>query len=213
MFELGFKSTLLNGSMQLNGAAFYNIWKDQQVFNVGTQGPVFSNLPESQMYGMELEMKYVPAESWLIAASVGLLHSEITDSTGLDYDSGQGEYQKGHRLALAPNMSANMAVFKDFQIGANLLTLQMDWRYQGNAKAKYKPSYPIDEYDSRFELNARGSYRFGDQQQYLISAYLNNITADKYCLEKQDLHVLVGAYYCVPNEGELQFGLSGKVNF
>ncbi|MEJ2761903.1 MAG: hypothetical protein P8126_10340 [Gammaproteobacteria bacterium] len=46
-----------------------------------------------------------------------------------------------------------------------------------------------------------------------VTAFLDNITAEKYCVEKQDLRALVGVYYCVPNDGELQFGLQGKINF
>ena len=104
-------------------------------------------------------------------------------------------------------------MIKDFLINNNPLTLQLNARYQSSSKVKYKPSYPIDEYPSRFELNARAGYAFGDRQQYQVSAFLDNITAAKYCVEKQDLHALVGAYYCVPNDGEMQFGLQGKVSF
>ena len=131
----------------------------------------------------------------------------------MDYDLGQGEFQKGHELPLAPSITANGVIIKDIMVRDNVLTLQLDARYQSSSKVKYKPSYPIDEYPSRFEMNARASYIFGGKQQYQVSAFLENITAAKYCVEKQDLHALVGVYYCVPNDGELQFGLQGRVNF
>ncbi len=50
----------------LNAAVFFNIWKDQQVFNVGVNGPEFFNLPESQIKGAEVETNWVPAEHWLV---------------------------------------------------------------------------------------------------------------------------------------------------
>jgi len=199
--------------MLLNAAIFYNHWKDQQVFNVGATGPVFSNLPASQIYGGEVELKLSPDNTWLITASVGVLHSEITDATGLDFDKGEGEYQKGHPLALVPSVSANMAIAKDIALGANRLTLQADGRYQGTSKVKYKPSHPIDEYESRFVANLRADLSFGRDRRYQLSAYLENLTGAQYCLEKQDLHVLVGAYYCVPNEGQAQFGIQARVGF
>lgn len=211
--ELGVKSTLLNRKMQLNAAAFYYHWKDQQVFNVGAQGPVFSNLPASEILGGELELKLSPDNTWLITAAVGLLHSEITDATGLDFDKGEGEYQLGHALALVPSFSANMAIAKDIDLGASRLTLQADGRYQGTSKAKYKPSHPIDEYEARFVANLRADLGLGRDRRYTLSAYLENLTAEQFCLEKQDLHVLVGAYYCVPNEGQRQFGIQAKVAF
>ena len=213
VYEVGFKSELLQDRMQFNAAFFHNTWTDQQVFNVGSNGPEFINLPESRIIGMEADLKWVPADTWLVSASLGWLDTKITDATGVDYDLGQGEFQKGHELPLAPSITANGTVIKDFLINNNPLTLQLNARYQSSSKVKYKPSYPIDEYPSRFELNARAGYAFGDRQQYQVSAFLDNITAAKYCVEKQDLHALVGAYYCVPNDGEMQFGLQGKVSF
>jgi iron complex outermembrane recepter protein len=211
--ELGLKSTLWNRKMLVNTAIFLNHWKDQQVFNVGATGPVFSNLPASQIFGGELELKASPDNTWLLTASLGLLHSEITDATGLDFDKGEGEYQKGHALALVPAVSANMAIAKDVAVGASRLTLQADGRYQGKSKVKYKPSHPIDEYESRFVANLRADLGLGPSRRYTLSAYLENVTGAQFCLEKQDLHVLVGAYYCVPNEGQVQFGLQARVGF
>ena len=122
-------------------------------------------------------------------------------------------HEKGHPLALVPSVSANMAIAKDIALGANRLTLQADGRYQGTSKVKYKPSHPIDEYESRFVANLRADLNFGRDRRYQLSAYLENLTGAQYCLEKQDLHVLVGAYYCVPNEGQAQFGIQARVGF
>jgi len=213
VFELGVKSTLFHRHLQLNAAAFHYSWKDQQVFNVGTGGPEFSNLPGSRIIGGELELKIAPDDTWLITGALGLLDSKITDSTGLDFDSGEGEYQLGHPLALVPKVSANGAIAKRISLGSSHLTLQADGRYQSTSKAKYKPSHPIDEYEARFVANARGDLSFGEGERFELGFYLDNLTQEKYCLEKQDLHVLVGSYYCVPNEGERQFGFQARLRF
>lgn len=212
-FEVGVKSTLRNGSMLLNAAVFYYTWDNLQVFNVGSNGPEFFNLPEAEIRGAEAETQWAFAEGWLLTAAVGFLDSEITDATGIDFDLGQGEFQKGHELVLAPEFSANFALIKDFQIGDGLLTGQLDGRYQSESKAKYKPSSPIDEYESRLIVNARGSYAFGNDQQYRIDISVENITEEQFCYEKQDLHALVGAYYCVPNLGQMQWSVQGRINF
>lgn len=212
-FEVGFKSTLANRQLQLNGAAFHYTWDNLQVFNVGSNGPEFYNLPEAKITGIELEAKWIPGSDWLISAGVGLLNSEITDATGIDYDLGQGEFQKGHELPLAPETSANFAIIRDVQLDRKMLTLQLDGRYQSASKAKYKPSHPIDEYESRFELNARGTMTFGLEQQYQVDLILQNLTEEKYCVEKQDLHALVAAMYCVPNYGNMRWAVQGRVSF
>jgi iron complex outermembrane receptor protein len=217
-FELGFKSTLLDRSLIFNAAVFFNIWKDQQVFNVGVNGPEFFNLPESQIKGLEIETNWVPAEHWLVSANLGLLDTKLTDVTGIDFDvpqgtAGHGDFKKGYELPLSPKMTLNAALERSFDIGANRLSLHADYRYQSSSKVKYSPQVPIDEYTSRSEVNARASYAFGSAKQYELSLYGNNLTAEKYCLEIQDLRGVSGSFYCVPNDGEVRVGLQARVNF
>jgi iron complex outermembrane receptor protein len=212
-FELGIKSTLANNSLLLNAAVFYNIWKDQQVFNVGVNGPEFFNLPESRIKGAEVELNWVPAPRWLVSANLGLLDTEITDVTGIDFDLHQGDFQKGHELPLSPKVTANAGLSRSFAIGASELSLHTDVRYQSTSKVKFSPQVPIDEYDSRTELNARAAYAFGPSQKYEVALFGNNLTSEKYCLEIQDLRGVSGSFYCVPNDGEARYGIQGRVNF
>jgi iron complex outermembrane receptor protein len=213
VFELGFKSTVLNRSLVFNGAVFYNIWKDQQVFNVGVNGPEFFNLPESEIKGAELEATWAPAETWLISASLGFLDTEITDATGINFDLGQGDFQEGHELPLSPQLTANAGLTKNFAIGVNELTLHADYRYQSSSKVKFSPQVPIDEYTSRSEVNARIGFAFGASQQFEVALFGNNLTDEEYCVEIQDLRGVSGSFYCVPNEGEARYGLQARVNF
>lgn len=212
-FELGFKSTMFDRSLLFNAAVFFDIWKNQQVFNVGVHGPEFFNLPESQIAGAEVETNWVPAENWLVSANIGLLHTKLTDVTGIDFDLHQGDFQKGHELPLSPKFTGNFAISRSFSVGDNQLTLRSDARYQSTSKVKYSPQVPIDEYTSRFELNARASYAFGRSQQYELSIFGDNLTSEKYCLEIQDLRGVSGSFYCVPNDGEVRYGVQGRVNF
>jgi len=218
VFELGFKSTLAERSLVLNGALFYNIWTDQQVFNVGVNGPEFFNLPESHIWGAELETNWVPAEHWLLSANFGYLNTELTDVTGIDFDvpagtPGHGDFQKGHELPLSPEFSGNAAVDRDFDLGGSRLGLHADLRYQSTSKVKFSPQVPIDEYTSRTEVNAHVSYAFGGDQQYEVVLFGENLTAEEYCVEIQDLRGVSGSFYCVPNEGETRWGVRGTISF
>ncbi|MDB6106110.1 MAG: TonB-dependent receptor-like protein [Gammaproteobacteria bacterium] len=213
VFELGFKSTLLDRSLVLNGAIFYNIWKNQQVFNVGVGGPEFNNLPESRIAGAELEANWVPAQHWLVTGSLGLLNTRITDVHGIDFDLHQGDFQKGHELPLAPKVTANAGLGRTFNVERGVLGLHTDLRYQGRSKVKYSPQVPIDEYDARFEIDARATYAFGAQQQYEVAVFGDNLTSARYCVEIQDLRGVSGSFYCVPNEGEPRWGVQGRMNF
>lgn len=206
-YELGFKSDWLEGSMQLNGAIFYSVWKGQQVLNVGPHGPEFINMPESEIMGLELEMKWRPAEHWMISAGLGVMDSEITDATGVNVA------QEGHDLPFVLDYSANAVVIRDIPISTGVITLQTDMQYRGPSKVKFRPDFAVDEYESSFEVNARASYVFGDKEQYEISAFADNITEEKRCLQKANLAAIVGVYYCMPNEGYRTYGLQAGLKF
>jgi iron complex outermembrane recepter protein len=183
------------------------------VFNVGVNGPEFFNLPESRIYGAELETEWKVSPTWLFNGSVGLLHTEITDVTGIDFDLHQGDFQKGHELPLAPQVSANAGIEKTLQLAGNALTVRLDGRYQSTSKVKYSPQVPLDEYDSRLELNARAAYTYGEGGKKQIVFFAQNLTGEKYCLEIQDLRGVSGSIYCVPNDGETQYGLQATFGF
>lgn len=212
-FELGLKSTLADRTLLFNAAVFYNIWKDQQVFNVGVHGPEFFNLPKSRIIGLEAEMTWIPVERLTISGGIGLLDTKITDVTGIDFDLGEGDFQKGHELPLSPPFTANAVITKTIPIGDNELSLRVDGRYQSKSKVKFSPQIPIDEYESRFETNARITYSFGMDQRFQFSIFGNNLTSEKYCVEKQDLRGVSGSFYCVPNDGEIQYGAQLRAEF
>jgi iron complex outermembrane receptor protein len=212
-FEVGMKSTLANHSLLVNAAVFYYIWKDQQVFNVGVQGPEFFNLPESHLKGAELETNWVPAQGWVLSLDLGWLDTELTDVTGIDFDLGQGDFQKGHELPLSPDFTATAAVSKTIALAASDLSLHVDYRYQSTSKVKYSPQVPIDEYTDRNEVNARIGFEFGANRQYEVALFGNNLTGEKYCVEIQDLRGVSSSFYCVPNEGEVRYGIQARIGF
>jgi iron complex outermembrane receptor protein len=89
-YELGFKATLLDGSLQLNGAVFALDYEDRQSlitfvvddFSNFLGFPVADttlvNVPESESQGFELDLNWSPIDGLLIMAGVGYLDSEVT---------------------------------------------------------------------------------------------------------------------------------------
>ncbi|MFC7048484.1 TonB-dependent receptor [Emcibacter nanhaiensis] len=207
-FEVGFKSDLMDNAMQFNMAAYYYIWKNQQTFYVDpATGPEFVNVPKSELYGLEAELKWVPADTWYVSAGAGFQQTKILEASPTPVD------EQGHELPYAASTSFNMLLSKDFYIGDNILNIQGTWAYRSSPKATLNTADLIDELGAMSELGVRASYSFGDEQQYSITAYGENLTEDKYCTYKFDLGVINGTAYCVPNEGVAIYGVRGKVNF
>lgn len=83
-YEAGFKSTLLNDTMQLNGAVFQYDYTDKQVLGQ-VADPVFGtllrliNIPESEIFGLELDALWVPVDGLTLKGGVSHIDSEIGD--------------------------------------------------------------------------------------------------------------------------------------
>lgn len=89
-YELGFKATMLEGSLQLNGAVFALEYTDRQSLITFVTGdfsnflgfPVADttlvNVPESESKGFELDLNWSPIEGLIIMAGVGYLDTEVT---------------------------------------------------------------------------------------------------------------------------------------
>ncbi len=74
-YETGFKSNLSSDTLQLNGAAFYYDYTNEQIQSAvwGVTGPVGAlvNAPKSYVYGGELEGIWQPIDNLKITESVG----------------------------------------------------------------------------------------------------------------------------------------------
>ena len=91
-YEIGLKTDLADGRVRLNAAAFYYDYKnlqyqatDPEVFNGGV-----GNIPESEIFGAELEFSAFLSDSLILDARMAWLDTEIT-SDHLALDNVQSE--------------------------------------------------------------------------------------------------------------------------
>jgi outer membrane receptor protein involved in Fe transport len=84
-YEAGFKSRLLDGALQLNGAAFYYDYDDKQVLG-SVSDPLFGrllkliNIPRSRIVGGELQATWIPVRGLTLDATATYVGSEILDN-------------------------------------------------------------------------------------------------------------------------------------
>lgn len=85
--ELGTKITLLEGRAQLNTSAFYYWYEDKQLLSE-VEDPVFNtlprlvNIPESNVYGAEVDLDVILTEALIGRFSVAYTESEVESYTG-----------------------------------------------------------------------------------------------------------------------------------
>jgi iron complex outermembrane receptor protein len=84
-YEAGFKSTLADGTLQLDGAVFYYDYRDKQVLGT-VSDPLFGkllkliNIPRSQITGAELEATWTPIHGLTLSGAASYIDSEILDN-------------------------------------------------------------------------------------------------------------------------------------
>ncbi|MCR8922087.1 TonB-dependent receptor [Dasania sp. GY-MA-18] len=92
-FELGFKWSLLEGSMQLNGSVFKMEYENRQslitytaddfsnyVTAAATLDTTMINVPESETQGFELDVEWLATDQLSLRAGIAYLDSEVTKS-------------------------------------------------------------------------------------------------------------------------------------
>ena len=105
-YEPGFKLTLLDKRLQLNGALFYYDYKDKQLRS-RTIDPVFGaldilqNIPKSSVRGGEIELVGRPTEALTLSASYTYLDAKIDQFTGVS-ESGIAANFSGTQMPYTP---------------------------------------------------------------------------------------------------------------
>lgn len=83
-YELGFKSSLANNRVTLNGAVFFIDWSGVQQLNRLACGFQFvQNAGQAESQGFELELSAAPTQGLTLSAAVGYTDAEITNDGGV----------------------------------------------------------------------------------------------------------------------------------
>lgn len=146
-YELGFKATLLDNSLQINGAAFFLDYKNRQslityiedgfstFFDLEIADTTMIGIPESETEGAELDVRWLPMEGLDVRLGVAYLNSKVTkapttaDMRGISDDSSlpytvdhiANDINVGQTLAQSPEWSYNGLVNYEWNVGDNLI--------------------------------------------------------------------------------------------
>jgi iron complex outermembrane recepter protein len=136
MGELGFKSTLADGRLRVNGAVHYSDYRGIQLSaltNVGTPPtllPNTQNAAPADIFGAELELlgRFGNFEFTL---GVSKLHGEFTDDALItDSQSNTNQYvPEGASIPFAPETTVTAGLQYDFKLGTWALTPRLQVSY------------------------------------------------------------------------------------
>lgn len=208
-YEIGLKSEFLERRMKLNVTAFWYDWKDLQTFaTIPGIGPAFLNLPASTIIGQELEWTFAPGDDWLLRLYGAHLDTEVTDVGTLGLDAAV----EGAPLQQAPEWTFNAGVYKGFAIGEQRLTVGANARYASEQWGTMNER-PNTLVDSTTFVDASIAFEFGAENKYSLTAWGENLTAEKTCFVLGDLDGFTWTNACQPNEGTALYGISLTARF
>jgi len=155
-YEIGSKATLLDGSMQLNTAAFFYKYKDKQeqdlavTFVNNISG--LTNVPKSEIWGAEMDLQWLPTDHLTINAGVAYLDTEIKKWYAVDDNLSQWPdtvyyNAAGFQLAQSPEWSYTALARYEWPLGDNLvLDLAADVVYTDETNGSIRVEEYTDDY-------------------------------------------------------------------
>ena len=176
--ELGFKWTLLDGSMQLNGALFALEYENRQSLltyvadefsdfsGFAVADTTLANIPESQTSGFELDLRWLPTDELTIQAGVAYLDSKVTkapnteDLRGINTDPSVNDQASedgfGFVDALADELNKNTALSQAPEWSYNAL-VAYDMPLENDLFLKFQTSYSYSgsQYAQLADSNAK----------------------------------------------------------
>ncbi len=184
-YEGGFKSTLADGAVRLNGAVFYYDYTDLQVFTFiivdGTPFSVLDNAADAEVYGAELELQAIPIENLFVNLGVGLLHTEYKD-----FVTDLGDDFSGNNITMSPEKTLNGLVQYDIPLSdRGTLTVQADFSYQDKVFFDSINNELLSE-DAYWLWNGRISW-MSPGEQWEVAAWGRNLGDEEYKVYAFDL--------------------------
>jgi len=196
-YEVGFKSTLLDSTLQLNGAAFFYDYSDMQMY-----GPLFflegvgalfgiDNVGDAELKGMELDLTWYAFDGLDINLGLGLLDTEVTKSV-------VAGVKAGSELPNSPKVNFNSNIRYSWEFGdsfeANII---FNSSYKGGVSYDIV-NQPKEAIEDGYWLHNLRVGIISLDNDWGISLYANNLTDEKYRTQVLTSTVGFGETYGMP---------------
>jgi len=144
-FEIGTKTSWLDGRLQVNAAAYLISWEDLQTgVNVTSQfgGLVNAKGKVAEIDGYEIELLYMAGDSLTLGLNYADINAKLTkdlvDEVGDDVvaiaEDGEVAGQKGQSLLGSPDYSGSAFAMYDFTIGDTQAFVRADVQFQSQVR-------------------------------------------------------------------------------
>lgn len=184
-YELGIKSDLLSNRLRFNASVFLNDFKDLQVFTLVNTGAlpiqVLDNSSDAEVFGVEFDATFYPAENFLLNLSASFLDSELKDFVA----AGGGDFS-GNTIANTPKRSISGLARYDHDLGSSgSLFAQGSFAYKSEVFFT-TDNNPIASQSAYTLVNARLGYE-PQSANWGLAVYAKNLGDEAYLTKVTDL--------------------------
>ena len=182
-FELGSKSTLMDGRLQLNAALFYQEISDKQgiTYDSNLAAPVsrLISLGDADIYGVELELLAVPTDNLELSLGIGWFDGEIKADPGyIVYTAAGDELTLDGSELGSPDLMVNGVASYNIPLNDGaVVTLQTDFSYHSEGVGTGGNEYNYSE--AKTLVNAR-VFWVSASEKWEVQAYVKNVFETEY---------------------------------
>ena len=193
VYEVGAKSTLADGNVQLNGAVFYYDYQDYQTLGPSDFGFNLTNLDKAELSGLDLDIAARVTDRWDVRAGLGYVDTKIKDP----------RVASDAKLPNAPEWQATAGTSYVVPVSADwALSLRADLKYVDDVPRTLtegldvgsgilrNPGFSVTK--SYTLVNARVGL-IQPEGNWEVSAYATNLTDEEYFVEAFDVFDPIGA--------------------
>ena len=213
-FELGSKSTLMDGRLQLNAALFYQDISDKQgiTYDSNVAAPVsrLISIGDADIYGVELELLAVPTDNLELSLGIGWVDTEISADSGYIIYAADGDARTldGSELG-SPDLMVNGVASYNIPLNDGaVVTLQTDFSYHSEGVGTGGNEYNYSE--AKTLVNAR-VFWVSASEKWEVQAYVKNVFDKEYI---DNTYGISGSDYVYGNMGMPRWaGIKVGMNF
>lgn len=186
-YELGAKTSWLDGRLVLNGAVFYTEWSDVQteifVPAVTVEAvAVLTSGGDAEITGAELEINYLPTEYLSLGLAATVQDTEFTDPAA------DANIREDSQLPNAPDLTTSLFAQYTMPTSFGDLFGRVAYRYVDEQRTVVEPAVPlVFGYDD--DTTILDDYEVVDltiglsTERWYITGFVTNLTDERYALD------------------------------
>lgn len=230
-FELGMKTTVMDGRVELNGALFYSSFDDFQAQSAilvdGALVMVLNNVGKMTTKGLEVDVRALLTENWMLTGGFAYTKADIDSWKGAQCWSGQTAAQgcvnglqdlSGKEMANSPDLKGAFALEYNQPISDTNLEFFSSLAYQWQSESFYDIKGDPESTQGAYGT-ANINLGVADlDDKYRVTLFVNNVTDQYYNTGIGNFRNFLGngkealAHY-VPRGADRYMGIRLRYNF